>query len=246
MKRWMFIGMIASLCLGLAGVASAQQPGASCKDSGVVATSINADCKIDTGVGVGLTRTQEANIIVAADIFGNRFSADDPAGVCLKGTGALFVSKASSSPRAAFFAWYYTTPEGFTCTNLSEPATVILVQGSSPFAPGQAPSVNPTSNASAGAATTPSAPNTSTSASNTTAPADGAGGQFVLNNCTVVTRAILNFRDAPSINSNVIDLIPYRTILKAINRNDAWFNVIFGDKNGWVAASLVNTRGKCS
>jgi|GEM_PF-2539243 hypothetical protein len=245
MKRWIFTGIIASLCLGFAGVVSAQQPGASCKDSGVVATSLNADCKIDTGVGVGLSRNQEANIIVAADIFGNRFSADDPAGVCLKGTGALFVSKASSSPRAAFFAWYYTTPEGFTCTNLSEPATVILVQGSSPFAPGQSPSVSPTSDAADGTSATTTS-TTTTTTTTTTSPAAGAGGQFVLNNCTVVTRAILNFRDAPSISSNVIDLIPYRTILKAINRNDAWFNVIFGDRNGWVAASLVNTRGKCS
>jgi uncharacterized protein YgiM (DUF1202 family) len=240
MRKFLFVGVLFALALSITSMTTMAQ--AACSTSDKVAVSENADCVLDTGIGVGLTRSQEAVIINAANIFGNRFNGDNPAGVCLQGTGALYVSKASLNPRQAFFAWYYTTPEGFTCTNLSEPATVVLIEGTSPFAAGQAPASNPTSDASedsddADADSTPSAPTTS---------GTSTGGNFVLNNCTVVTRAILNFRDAPSTSSNVLDLIPYKAILKAINRDGDWFNVIFGDQNGWVAANLVNTRGKCS
>ncbi len=240
MRKFLFVGVLVALVLSIASMTTMAQ--AACSTSDNVATSDNADCVLDTGIGVGLTRSQEAVIVNAANIFGSRFNGDNPAGVCLQGTGALYVSRAALNPRQAFFAWYYVTPEGYTCTNLSEPATVVLIEGTSPFSAGQAPAAdstadNDSSDDSADADSTPSAPATS---------GTSTGGTFVLNNCTVVTRAILNFRDAPSTSSNVLDLIPYKSILKTINRDGDWFNVIFGDQNGWVAANLVNTRGKCS
>ncbi|XWX03355.1 SH3 domain-containing protein [Aggregatilineales bacterium SYSU G02658] len=225
------------MVIGLMAISSAAQ--APCSSTDTVRVSTNADCNTDTGIGVGLSRNLESRIIRAVNLFGNRFNAENPAGVCLKGTGALYLSRASLNPRAAFFAWYYVTDDGYTCTNVDSPATVILVEGTSPIAPGQAPdvplAVEGTSSDAPTATRTPSAPSAS----------QAVGGQIVLTNCQVVTRAILNFRDAPSLNSNVIELIPYRTILRAINRSGDWFNVIYGSNNGWVAASLVNTRGRC-
>lgn len=223
--------------VGLATMTStAQVP---CSSTDTVRVSANADCNTDTGFGVGLSRNLESRIIRAVNLFGNRFNAENPAGVCLKGTGALYLSRASLNPRAAFFAWYYVTEDGYTCTNVDSPATVILVDAPSPLAPGQAPETVPGAaldeSTSPAATRTPSAP----------AAGQAVGGQIVFTNCQVVTRAILNFRDAPSLNSNVIELIPYRTILRAINRSGDWFNVIYGSNNGWVAASLVNTRGRC-
>ncbi len=238
MRRGTLLGVTAAvMVIGLMAISSAAQ--APCSSTDTVRVSTNADCNTDTGIGVGLSRNLESRIIRAVNLFGNRFNAENPAGVCLKGTGALYLSRASLNPRAAFFAWYYVTDDGYTCTNVDSPATVILVEGTSPIAPGQAPdvplAVEGTSSDAPTATRTPSAPSAS----------QAVGGQIVLTNCQVVTRAILNFRDAPSLNSNVIELIPYRTILRAINRSGDWFNVIYGSNNGWVAASLVNTRGRC-
>lgn len=237
MRKWILLSVVTTL-LALSAVSMTSMAQTLCNTTKNIVSSINADCVTDSGIGVGLTKRQESKIIAAANLFGDRFSGEEPAGVCIEGTGALYVSRANSNPRQAFFAWYYVTPEGFTCTNLDSPATVILVDGESPLAPGQSPASNPTS----GDETT--GDNADPEATAEVIITDG-GTAFVLNNCTVVTRGILNFRDEPSINSNVLDLIPYMTILKAINRNENWFNVIFGDQNGWIAASLVNTRGRC-
>lgn len=56
---------------------------------------------------------------------------------------------------------------------------------------------------------------------------------------------MLNFRDAPTVNSKVKTVIPYDLTLQAINKAPGWYNVIFGDDNGWISADYVNTRGNC-
>jgi hypothetical protein len=240
MKKWIVVAVFALLTLSLANLAQAQ--GESCANNPNVGIGGQPDCKVVSGEGVGLSRELESKIIGAVDLFGNRFGAENPAGVCIKGSGGMLFSRGAAAPRVAFWAWYYTTSDGFTCTNVSEPGTVILVSVPSPFAAGQAPSGDaPT--------TTTSTTSTTTATGTTTpvAPSSGASSSSAtLNNCTVVTRAILNFREAPSTSSAVKDLIPYRTILKAIAKQGDWYNVVFGDDNGWVAASLVTTRGKCS
>lgn len=235
----MLLGMFAAILLaGWWTVTSAAQ--VACRTTDTVRVSANAECSTDSGMGVGLGSALERRIIRAVNLFGSGFSVENPATVCLQGTGALYLSRSNLNPRMAFFAWYYVTEDGYTCTNVDVPSTVILVDGRSPLAPGQPPET-------IGEAFTPSSPAPATAGSTPAAPAAGAavGGQIVFTNCQVVTRAILNFRDAPSLNSNVIELIPFRTILRAINRSGDWFNVIYGSNNGWVAASLVDTRGRC-
>jgi uncharacterized protein YgiM (DUF1202 family) len=235
MKRTVVLAFLVGL-LFLLGVSmtSAQN---NCVGLSNVATSDPLNCKLVSGKGIGMSNRFEDAIILAVDIL--KASPDNVVGVCLKGEGGILYSRGSMVPRMAFWAWYYRTSDGFTCTNVSEPGVVVLVSIPSPLAPGQAPdgSVTVTTGDTAAATTSDGAPATPTPVS--------VGGVVQLENCTVVTRAILNFRDAPSIDSNVKDLIPYRSILKAIGKQGTWYNVIFGSDNGWVAASLVNTRGAC-
>lgn len=235
MKRTVILAFLVGLLFLLSvSMTSAQS---NCVGLSNVATSDPLNCKLVSGKGIGMSGRFEDAIILAVDIL--KASPDNVVGVCLKGEGGILYSRGSMVPRMAFWAWYYRTSDGFTCTNVSEPGVVVLVSIASPLAPGQAPDGSvtvTTSDTTAATTTTDGAPAVAT---------PSAGALVTLENCTVVTRAILNFRDAPSINSNVKDLIPYRSILKAIAKQGTWYNVIFGSDNGWVAASLVNTRGAC-
>lgn len=237
MKRMLIIGLLVMVTSLMAvSVTSAQAPCTTSPDT--VGVSAPLDCTVVSGKGVGMSRALEDNIIRAVDIL--KASADNIVGVCLKGTGGLLFSRGDMVPRMAFWAWYYVTADGFTCTNVSAPGVVVLVSTTSPIAPGQSPDSAGTTTTTPDTATTTTTPTAPTTTTTTT-----TGGVTTLTNCTVVTRAILNFRDAPSLNSNVKDLIPYRSILKAIGRQGTWFNVIYGSDNGWVSASLVNVRGDC-
>lgn len=66
-----------------------------------------------------------------------------------------------------------------------------------------------------------------------------------LSECRVTTNYILNFRDSPSSQSEVIGQVPYNYTMLAIARTDNWFNVIFGDDNGWISASHVTIEETC-
>lgn len=240
MKLKFFVVTIVVLLLGVVGIASAQI--GPCYNNPNIGISNTNNCNLHSGIGVGLSREQEAKIIRAVDIFES--NSEVVVGVCLKGSGGLLYSRADIIPRAAFWAWSYTTADGFVCTNVNRPGVVVLISDSSPVASFSAPATT----ASGEAGTTSTTSTTTTTTTTTSAPATtlSSNARIELTGCTVVTRAILNFRDAPATNSNVKDLIPYRSILRAIARQGTWYNVVYGSDNGWVAASLVNTRGTCS
>lgn len=67
--------------------------------------------------------------------------------------------------------------------------------------------------------------------------------ETTLTNCRVTTQYLLNFRDAPD--GQIIGQIPYDYTMTAIQRTADWFNVIFGDDNGWISAGHVSTHGDC-
>lgn len=232
MKKQILLCLAAALT-GIMATGTTLAQRNNCESNPNVAFSDNVDCSVDSGIGVGLTRAQEAVIVYAVNIYGTAFNGLTPGGVCLKGSGAILTSPTNANPRAANYAYQFENADGLQCTLLDAPATVVLIAGENPMSSGM---VAPAAAATPIANGTPGAP-TTTSLTGT--------GAATLNNCTVVTRAILNFRDAPDINSNVLDLIPYKAILKVIGKSDGWYNVIFGSANGWVAANLVNTRGKC-
>jgi hypothetical protein len=72
-----------------------------------------------------------------------------------------------------------------------------------------------------------------------------ANGIIPLDGCRVTTLDILNFRDAPSLNSTIKTMVPFDLTLDAINKSGEWFNVVFEDDNGWVHASFLKTFGSC-
>lgn len=236
MKRLILVALLMGTLLA-AGIATSAQ--SSCVSNPDIGVSDVLNCTVVSGKGIGMSRRYEDAIIGAVDIL--KASGDSVVGVCLKGEGGMLFSNGNMSSRMAFWAWYYVTSDGFTCTNVSAPGVVVLVSLASPLASGQAPE------GATGALTTTVDPDATPdpNAPATTGATVPSGTLVALENCTVVTRAILNFRDAPSINSNVKDLVPYRSILNAVGKQGAWFNVVYGNDNGWVAASLVNTRGAC-
>ena len=62
--------------------------------------------------------------------------------------------------------------------------------------------------------------------------------------CSVTTTQPLNLRDAP--NGTVIQtVIPIQTTITAFEYREGWFNVQYGDRNGWVGAKFVTTDGDC-
>jgi hypothetical protein len=67
----------------------------------------------------------------------------------------------------------------------------------------------------------------------------------ILTNCRVTTLNMLNFRAEPRTDGTVITIIPYDYELEAIAYTTGWFNVIFGDNNGWVSENFVSTEGIC-
>lgn len=236
MKKTILLGITAILMGVLAaGTTLAQRN--NCLSNPNVAISENVDCNVDSGIGVGLSRAQESVIIYAVNIYGTEFNGLTPGGVCLTGQGALLKSPTNLAPRTAAFAYQFENADGQQCTLLDAPATIVLIEGENPLASGVVAAPATTDDSETTASGTPTAATTTTTQTGT--------GSAELNNCTVVTRAILNFRDAPSISSGVIDLIPYRAILRVIGKTDGWYNVVFGSNNGWVAANLVNTRGRC-
>jgi N-acetylmuramoyl-L-alanine amidase len=51
----------------------------------------------------------------------------------------------------------------------------------------------------------------------------------------------VNIRTSPSVNANVLDIMPFGAQASAVGRNAAnnWIQVMYGDTTGWVAAWVV-------
>jgi hypothetical protein len=67
----------------------------------------------------------------------------------------------------------------------------------------------------------------------------------VLSNCRVTTTHMLNLRELPTSNADVITIIPYEYAMESIGRTDDWFHVIFGNNNGYVSADYLQLEGTC-
>jgi hypothetical protein len=63
--------------------------------------------------------------------------------------------------------------------------------------------------------------------------------------CMVTTKAILNLRSGPSIDSSVLTLVPYQTTLKASGRQNNYFQVVYGNQQGWLSARYLFFDGYC-
>lgn len=64
-------------------------------------------------------------------------------------------------------------------------------------------------------------------------------------NCRVTTNDILNLRSDPSMNSTVIDLVPYNLTLRATELTDDWAKVVYLDGQGWLSADYLRFSAGC-
>jgi len=81
------------------------------------------------------------------------------------------------------------------------------------------------------------------------APAEALFAETPLNNCTVITNAIMNLRGGPGLQFGVLALVPFGndgTSLQALARVDVWFRVNFNGQSGWLNSGFLRLRGDCT
>ena len=92
----------------------------------------------------------------------------------------------------------------------------------------------------------PAADSTTSSTETTDGPAaavdPGAPG---LNNCRITITRIVRLRTEPNTQSDVITRLPYRTSWQATNHVGGWFQIVYQDRQGWVADAYANPTGDC-
>lgn len=180
-------------------------------------------CQQLQGAGVGDQSILDGGFMDAVDIFG--YVPGDIT-VCMRGEGGMIFRNKTTIPvtnELPATTWY---EGGYTCTLVNTEGTLVLVQngGSRP-----APAVEVIVEEDGTIATATPAPTSNR-----------------LENCRVTTYAgIMNLRTDPNTSSNVISWVPYDTTLIAIGKTEGWYNVIYLDTNGWLAADYVATTGDC-
>lgn len=240
------LGVFALLAIAVVAPVSAQVRCGS--DANTIIDGIASEsCRVISGRGEGLSRDLEGSIIRAVNLFDPNISGARQAAICLKGEGGLLRIPTNELPRQAYWAETVQGDPGFICTRVGEPSIVVLV---TKRAPNQATG---TGTGTTGTGTTDTGTTgTGTVGTGTTLVEDldpeastSTDPRFTLDNCLVVTKNILNFRAAPNRSAAVKALIPYNSVLRAIDYQDGWYNVIFGSDNGWIVAELTTPRGNC-
>jgi len=63
----------------------------------------------------------------------------------------------------------------------------------------------------------------------------------------ITTRYNINFHEQPTLDSSVLDIIPFDTVLQADSRSNVsgtWLHVNYNDHEGWLLNTLVNISGE--
>lgn len=65
--------------------------------------------------------------------------------------------------------------------------------------------------------------------------------------CNGTVTANLNFREAPELNADLIDVIPEGTVINIFERDESgdWLRTNYRDRRGWVSASIVSVEPGC-
>jgi uncharacterized protein YgiM (DUF1202 family) len=64
--------------------------------------------------------------------------------------------------------------------------------------------------------------------------------------CEITTVYRMNLRSEPSLDGNVLTIIPNGVTLNALDRSGDWLRVIYQEFDGWVSVEFVNTSGTCT
>ncbi len=64
--------------------------------------------------------------------------------------------------------------------------------------------------------------------------------------CEATVNANLRFREDPSLDAAVIDVIPETTIVNVFDRDGDWIEVEYNDERGWVSIDIVTLGAGCT
>jgi len=168
---------------------------------------------------IGVLSVIQAGVLQAVDMFGLLPDGSpvvpfiQPMTICLRGVGsAIFLSAEDSLRTPLLIPISPASPAGYSCGSIPVSGTVVLVRN----AMTDAQSAPPTG-------------------------VDPVTGSVALTNCQVLTNNPVNFRSSPSVlnDSNILELLPYQTLLTATERIPDWYGVLRNGVLGWVSSEFM-------
>ncbi len=185
----------------------------------VSSDSMGVQCQIVGLAGIGVLSIINAGVLAAVDVWGP-LGVD--AEVCFTSSGSITFLDATTSPRTQMSLEYHSR-DGLTCTHISHPGTVILMPAMMTDDMREMDEV-------------------STNKDPLLVP-DSMDTVVYLENCQVIPRHNLNFRDAPA--GEKISVIASSMTKIALARTANWFKVEHNDVEGWITAHYVDGDGDC-
>ena len=177
----------------------------------------------ERGIGIAALITQ--GVLDAVDVWG---IVEAGLQVCFRGQGRLKFLDAATAPRAVSDLPAQAS-NGTTCAILDRTGTVVLMRGTAP---------SPT--------TIESSAQTEPATTNEKQPALEFPQARSLVDCPVTTGDILNLRQGPGLDYEIISEIPYQTRLTASARAGEWYQVEYAGDAGWISTYLVSRDGACA
>lgn len=174
--------------------------------------------------GIGNLSVLSETVYQAVDIYSLHGLSAAGSKVCLYGPGGLLFLDAEGQPRAPQIL-PATNEKGYSCAIIPNVGTLVLVGDTT----GYPSSVSLPFTQGLGDPAAPPPP-----------PAI-----IPLSGCRVTTTAMLNLRAEPSLDAEIITILPFEFTLTATAKTAGWYQVDYRSRLAWVSADWVNTRGKC-
>ena len=220
--------------------------------------SYNIQCQQVSGAGIGIPSILNAGVIDAVDVWG---SEGVNAEVCFTASGSITFLDAMYSPRAQMSV-EYGMRDGMTCASIGTAGTVVLMPSmmmdemDSMAAMDSMPSMDAMVDEmdamdkmddEMGAMDEMDAMDDMDKMDDLSMDyammKDSMDSMVALEDCEVVSRYNLNFRDEPG--GEKIGLVPGATMKSAVARTPNWFKVEHDEVLGWITAHYVTTEGDC-
>lgn len=174
--------------------------------------------------------------------------------VCLRGTGSFIYRSAATTPRVSAQLPAVTRELNggnlYTCALVSTEGIAVLIPGEPAVPAAEATPVAGTEEAAPTGTEEAAAPaGTEEAAAPQPAAQPATTGDTVeLSGCRVTTTAMVRMRSEPNTDSMIMTRLPYRLSLQAIARtaDSDWYNVIYGDDNGWVSGRYLQESAGCA
>jgi uncharacterized protein YgiM (DUF1202 family) len=136
--------------------------------------------------------------------------------VCLQGSGSMVYMDATQAPRLPVVLTNATSSGGYTCVNIGNAGTLVLVESRGDLPGGLAPGRG-----------------------------GGVGLTQSLSGCQVTTNLRLNLRSVPGLDGAVLAIVPEGLTFEVGRRTRRWFQISFEGRIGWIAAGYVTPNGQC-